>query len=67
MASRALKINSKKTEQTPESEQQSEHAQSVDEKQTAALAFLLWQKRGCPIGTDQEDWFRAAETLKNRG
>jgi len=66
MASRALKIDSKKTE-TTESEQRSEHAQSVEEKQTAALAYLLWQKRGCPIGTDQEDWFQAEETLKNLG
>jgi hypothetical protein len=62
MASRALKIDSKKTE-TTESEQRREHAQSV-EKQTAALAYLLWQKRGCPIGTDQEDWFQAEETLR---
>lgn len=65
MASRALKIDSKRTDYAPESEQRSEQAQSVDENQTAALAYLFWQKRGCPIGTDQEDWFQAEETLKN--
>ena len=32
----------------------------------AALAYKLWQERGCPIGSDQEDWFRAENELKNR-
>jgi hypothetical protein len=36
------------------------------EQGVAALAYLFWQERGCPIGSDQEDWFRAEETLKKR-
>ena len=32
----------------------------------AALAYRLWHQRGCPIGSDQEDWFRAEQELKNR-
>jgi len=32
----------------------------------AALAYQMWQERGCPIGSDQEDWFRAENELKNR-
>ena len=32
----------------------------------AALAYKMWQERGCPIGSDQEDWFRAENELKNR-
>jgi len=32
----------------------------------AALAYKLWQERGCPLGSDQEDWFRAENELKNR-
>ena len=32
----------------------------------AALAYKLWQERGCPHGSDQEDWFRAEDELKNR-
>jgi hypothetical protein len=31
----------------------------------AALAYELWQARGCPDGTSQEDWFRAAEELRS--
>ena len=32
---------------------------NVDEREIAALAYQYWQERGCPIGSDQEDWFRA--------
>lgn len=30
----------------------------------AALAYKFWQERGCPFGSDQEDWFRAQNKLK---
>jgi len=32
----------------------------------AALARELWQARGCPEGSPQEDWFRAVEQLRSR-
>jgi hypothetical protein len=32
----------------------------------AALAYELWQARGCPEGSPEEDWFQAAETLRAR-
>ena len=32
----------------------------------AALAHALWQARGCPDGSPEEDWFRAAEQLRSR-
>src|ERR1700690_2079314 len=31
----------------------------------AALAYELWQARGCPDGSPEEDWFRAAEELRS--
>jgi hypothetical protein len=37
-----------------------------NQQTTAALAYALWQARGCPDGTPDEDWFRAEEALKNR-
>jgi len=40
-------------------------SERFDEKGIAALAYLFWHERGCPIGSDQEDWFRAEETLKD--
>jgi hypothetical protein len=30
----------------------------------AGVAYRLWLERGCPHGSDQEDWFRAEEILK---
>ena len=35
-----------------------------DHSNIATLAYELWVQRGCPIGTDQEDWFRAEEELR---
>jgi hypothetical protein len=32
----------------------------------AALAYELWQARGCPDGSPEEDWFHAAEELRSR-
>ena len=32
----------------------------------AALAYQLWNDRGCPVGSPDEDWFRAEELLKGR-
>lgn len=38
----------------------------ADETTIAVLAYQLWLERGCPIGSDLEDWFRAEEMLKSR-
>jgi len=32
----------------------------------AALAYELWRARGCSEGSAEEDWYRAAETLRSR-
>lgn len=36
------------------------------EQDIAALAYVLWQARGCPGGSPEEDWFRAVEELRSR-
>jgi len=33
----------------------------------ARLAHELWQARGCPQGSPEEDWFQAAHELRARG
>jgi len=33
----------------------------------AALAYAIWQARGCPDGSPEEDWFHAAQELRARG
>lgn len=35
-------------------------------EQIAALAYSLWQERGCPEGTAEEDWFRAEQEVQTR-
>ncbi|SRR5579871_684215 len=32
----------------------------------AAVAYELWQARGCPDGSPEEDWFHASEKLRSR-
>jgi hypothetical protein len=32
-------------------------------KDIAALAYALWQERGCPEGSPEEDWGRAEQEL----
>ena len=32
-------------------------------EQIAALAFSLWEARGCPEGSPEEDWFSAEAQL----
>ncbi len=60
MASRALKIDPKKTAaREPEAV-----ITTNTEKSIAALAYQLWLGRGCPIGSPEVDWLRAEEELK---
>jgi hypothetical protein len=69
MASRALKIEPEQIEpRSVTSQRLNESVQPAvsgnkDEKEIAALAYLLWQERGRPTGSDQEDWFRAEREL----
>jgi len=36
-----------------------------DQANIARLAYQHWLKRGCPIGSPEEDWFRAEQDLNN--
>ena len=38
----------------------------VDPETVEAMAYQLWLQRGCPIGSDQEDWYRAEAELKEK-
>jgi hypothetical protein len=38
-------------------------AQEPDSSSIAALAYQLWQGRGCPEGSPEIDWFRAEREL----
>lgn len=38
----------------------------ADQSVIAALAYQLWQDRGCPIGSPDEDWFEAEKQAVSR-
>ena len=37
-----------------------------DEEEVARLAHQYWLERGSPIGTPEEDWFRAEAEIRKR-
>ena len=39
----------------------------VTDTEIAQLAYSLWQSRGCPEGSPDEDWFRAEAELRSEG
>ena len=40
---------------------------SVTERaEVEQLAYSLWEARGCPPGSAEEDWFRAEEEIRRR-
>ena len=40
----------------------------VDRHEEIAMqAYVLWQERGSPIGSPEEDWFRAEQEICSQG
>jgi hypothetical protein len=37
----------------------------IEEEQVRDKAHELWQERGCPEGTPDEDWYRAEQLLRD--
>src|ERR1039458_3854002 len=63
-------VSSEAIKMMPETSTVSESVQtaatvSPTESEIATVAYQLWLDNGCPIGSDQEDWFRAEAMLKN--
>ena len=46
-----------------ETEPQPEMESSL-EQEVANLAYALWQQRGCPEGSSEQDWFEAEEMMR---
>ena len=67
MASRATALDPKAaaTKEAKSSVQPAAAENSTD-AQIATLAYRLWQERGCPIGSPEEDWFQAESELRSR-
>jgi hypothetical protein len=41
-------------------------AHEVTPQEVGILAYQLWQTRGCPEGSPDEDWFHAIRVLRSR-
>jgi len=64
MASRALKIDPKKTATSQPQTTHTAPANQIEEDQIAARAYQLWEERGCPIGSPEVDWYQAEQELR---
>jgi hypothetical protein len=41
--------------------------QELDQTRIEHVAYEFWVQRGCPIGSPEEDWFRAEQRLRGEG
>jgi hypothetical protein len=47
--------------------ERTEHgAPTFGHNEIAARAHQIWEAKGCPEGSSEEDWFQAAEELRSR-
>jgi len=67
MAGRALNLEMKKLPKNePNTPPELPSPAPVTEEAVAILAYQLWMERGCPIGSDKDDWFEAESRLKHK-
>ncbi len=67
MASRATTLEPKEARTGKRvSSLQPDAVENAPENEIAALAYHLWQDRGCPIGSPEDDWFKAESELRIR-
>jgi len=43
-----------------------EYRNGIDSTEIAALAYQLWQARGCPQGSPEVDWLDAEKQIRSR-
>lgn len=49
---------------TRNEQQLSQHTRNVPHEEIALRAYRLWEERGSPIGSSEEDWFRAEREMR---
>jgi hypothetical protein len=42
----------------------SQISEATMQEDVAKLAYVLWQQRGCPYGSPDQDWFEAERKLR---
>ena len=48
---------------TSESKRKDSATAASEPDHVAELAYTLWESRGCPIGSPEEDWFKAEQEI----
>jgi hypothetical protein len=48
---------------TSESKRKDSATVASEPDHVAELAYTLWESRGCPIGSPEDDWFKAEQEL----
>jgi hypothetical protein len=43
---------------------ETQQTQNSPHEEIALRAYQLWEARGCPIGSPEEDWLRAEEEIR---
>jgi hypothetical protein len=67
MTSRVMKLGPKRRGASrPTESAERSVSESANENAIALLAYRLWQDRGSPIGSHQDDWFQAESELQAR-
>jgi len=59
MSKHTKRLHEVTTVETPE-------IRTVEDVEIQKLAYELWLERGCPIGSPEDDWYRAEEQLRGR-
>jgi hypothetical protein len=52
---------------TSDPDVQADSSDTLQQTAISTRAYELWRERGCPNGSDQDDWFRAEQELKAHG
>jgi hypothetical protein len=65
MSSPAVKTPGSVQRETAAADLESQ-SQELQQKDIAAIAYALWQNRGCPEGSQDQDWIEAESTLKSK-
>jgi len=37
---------------------------ALEHERISGLAYFYWEQRGCPVGSPDEDWFRAQRDIR---
>jgi hypothetical protein len=66
MAQAKMSVVAKTLTEPPLEPDRMRTSEPENHQEITVLAYQFWQERGCPIGSPEEDWFRAEQVLQSR-